>query len=240
MTSNFSYNTVKHFYEILIHYTLPELEQLRNDIDATEEYFKSKEQELINLKLKPKKSDADLDTIKAIKENLDSVKNLRGENAVRKYVIEELIAKDLEPVPPATTASALAAQHAAAIASSIHTSKKQKKENIASSSTQIEPISEKEMYAMFMSNFTDDQIYTEFSKYDTDALRETYKRSADQIKVFDKLVEEKAYFDLRKGRKPKKYASIIASILKYKETYNFLKRTQSVIQKIIKERQAPR
>ena len=124
---------------------MPELEQLRNDIDATEEYFKSKEQELINLQLKPKKSDEDRDTIKAIKENLDSVKQLRGENEIKKYVIEELIAKDMEPVPPATTASALAAQHAAAIASAIQTSKKQEKENIASSSTQIEPISEKEM-----------------------------------------------------------------------------------------------
>ena len=42
-----------------------------------------------------------------------------------------------------------------------------------------------------MSNFNDDQIYIEFSKYDTDILRETFKRSADQIKIFDKLVEEK-------------------------------------------------
>ena len=83
MTTNLSYNTIKHYYEDLIRYTFPELEQLTLDIDSTEEFFKKQDQELFNLQLKPKKTHKDKDEIKALRENLESVKDLTDSNNIK-------------------------------------------------------------------------------------------------------------------------------------------------------------
>ena len=170
--------------------------------------------------------------IKQLHDTLESVKDLRDSNNIKKYVFLEFIIKDLKPVPPETTASALAMQHAAAVASVIHNDKKHKTKDVSKPITKNETVSEKELYAIYTSNSNDDQIYIELSKYDNIVLSNTYKRNEEQIKTFDTLVEEKTLFDMRKGRKPKKYASVVESILKYREMYNFLKRIQNIILKI--------
>ena len=146
MTSEFSYDIIRHYYEELIHYSWQELEQMRNDIDATEDFFKIQDQKLNDLVSKDKKNEEDVSKIKALKENLDSVQDIRDSNEAKKYVIEEFIAKDLEPVPPSTISSAIASavamQHAAAIASSIHGAKKEAE---PSKVTKSEAVSEKEL-----------------------------------------------------------------------------------------------
>ena len=57
------------------------------------------------------------------------------------------------------------------------------------------------------------------------------------MKEYEHHLDEKARMDMRVGRKPKNYHSVVGKVQKYKFEYAFIKRTQPIVEKILKERQ---
>ena len=54
------------------------------------------------------------------------------------------------------------------------------------------------------------------------------------MKEYEQQLDEKARMDMRKGRKPKNYHSVVGKVQKYKFEYAFIKRTHPIVEKIIK------
>ena len=57
------------------------------------------------------------------------------------------------------------------------------------------------------------------------------------MKEYEQQLDEKARMDMKVGRKPKNYHRVVGKVQKYKNEYSFVKRTQPIIEKILKERQ---
>ena len=57
------------------------------------------------------------------------------------------------------------------------------------------------------------------------------------MREYEEYLNEKAGMDMRFARKPKNYHILVGLVQKYKNKYEFLKRTQPIVEKILKERQ---
>ena len=51
------------------------------------------------------------------------------------------------------------------------------------------------------------------------------------MREYEQQLNEKARMDMRVGRKPKNYHSVVGKVQKYKNEYAFVKRTQPIVEK---------
>ena len=57
------------------------------------------------------------------------------------------------------------------------------------------------------------------------------------MREYEQYLDEKARMDMRVGRKPKNYHKVVGLVQKYRKEYAFIRRTQPIVEKILKERQ---
>ena len=90
------------------------------------------------------------------------------------------------------------------------------------------------VYNMYLNHFSQENLYDELKKYNTVSLLEIQQINYKSIDDYEKLLDNKAKMDMRRGRKPKEYVDIMKYIKKYEKTYNFIKSVSPIIERILK------
>ena len=94
-----------------------------------------------------------------------------------------------------------------------------------------------DIYKMYESHQTNDEMYKAMQAYTTICIEKIHSTNKRYMREYEQYLDEKARMDMRVGRKPKNYERVVRMVQKYKFEYAFIKRTQPIIEKILKERQ---
>ena len=89
---------------------------------------------------------------------------------------------------------------------------------------------------MYENHQTDDEMYKTMQTYTTICLEKIHSTNKRYMKEYEQQLDEKARMDMRVGRKPKNYHNVVGLVQKYRKEYAFIKRTQPIVEKILKER----
>ena len=93
------------------------------------------------------------------------------------------------------------------------------------------------IYNLYVDNATDDELYRGLDQFSTSGLQNIIKTNTKAITDYERYLHDKLSMDTRVGKKPKQYQLLLNIIKKYKDQYNFVKRTQPIIEKVLKLRQ---
>ena len=94
-----------------------------------------------------------------------------------------------------------------------------------------------DIYKMYESHQTDDAMYRVMQAYTTIGIEKIHSTNKRYMREYEQHLNEKARMDMRVGRKPKNYHKVVGLVQKYKKEYTFIRRTQPIVEKILKERQ---
>ena len=94
-----------------------------------------------------------------------------------------------------------------------------------------------DIYKMYENNQTDDEMYKAMQAYTTIGIEKIHSTNKRYMREYEQYLDEKARMDMRVGRKPTNYHRVVGKVQKYRKEYSFIKRTQPIIEKILKERQ---
>ena len=92
-----------------------------------------------------------------------------------------------------------------------------------------------DIYKMYESHQSDEAMYRVMQSYSTAGLEKIHSTNKRYMKEYEHHLDEKARMDMRVGRKQKNYNRIVGLVQKYKLEYAFMKRTQPIVEKIVKK-----
>ena len=88
-----------------------------------------------------------------------------------------------------------------------------------------------DIYKMYENHQTEDEMYKAMQAYTTRGLEKIHTTNKRCMREYEQHLNEKARMDMRVGRKPKNYHSVVGKVQKYKNEYAFVKRTQPIVEK---------
>ena len=117
--------------------------------------------------------------------------------------------------------------------------------DVASSSTEVSEKAKNELklynsyiYKMFLNYSSDDDMYKVMKSYSTEGIKYIIKNNKVTMIDYEDFLNKKVMKDMRRGAKlTKEYGDIVSYLQKNKDEYTFVKRTQPLLEKILKERQ---
>ena len=83
---------------------------------------------------------------------------------------------------------------------------------------------------MYENHQIDVEMYKAMQAYTTIGLEKIHSTNKRYMKEYEHKLDEKARIDMRVGRKPKNYHSVVGKVQKYKNEYAFVKRTQPKVE----------
>ena len=217
-----------------------ELQILKNDFDTCHNQFENllfehvqvnttnkrkKEIEKVMIPLDAK-SKSLIENTSRLENDLNKVKDKRKQFALARDIIENYILQGK------TLSESEGAVHDVA-SSSKEVSEKQQP------ATENDELNQYlgDIYKMYENHQTDDEMYKAMQAYTTIGLEKIHSTNKIYMREYEQHLNEKARMDMRVGRKPKNYHKVVGLVQKYKNEYAFVKRTQLIVEKMLKERQ---
>ena len=91
---------------------------------------------------------------------------------------------------------------------------------------------------MFLNYSSDDDMYKVMKSYSTEGIKYIIKNNKVTMIDYEDFLNKKVMKDMRRGAKlTKEYGDIVSYLQKNKDEYSFVKRTQPLLEKILKEKQ---
>ena len=123
--------------------------------------------------------------------------------------------------------------------------KEKSTKDVASSSKQASEKAKNELklynsyiYKMFLNHSSDDDMYKVMKSYSTEGIKYIIKKNKVTMIDYEENLDKKVMMDMRKGAKRNvEYGDIVYILNKNKDKYSFVKRTQPIVEKILKEKQ---